>query len=381
MTRQSNARPVNGDLVGVPGGALRLTTPALWIDYPLLKSNLAAMMARCREAGLKLRPHGKTHKCTRLARAQLDAGASGICCATPHEAFAFLQEGIRGVLITVPVVQQRHYQMLAALHREGADFSVVIDDPRSVSSWRAALGGASRTLPALVDVDIGMGRTGAGTIEATVGIARELRDARELDYAGVQAYSGRVQHIHDFEERRRIYGEQLEKLRRTINVLKSAGLAPGIVSGGGTGTFAIDADSGVYTESQAGSYLFMDVEYGLVKMFRGERNPWATSLFLRTSVVSANVPGQVTLNAGFKCLATDGPRPEVCGEQFPGSRYEFFGDEYGRLVSGERTPALGSSVDLITPHCDPTVNLHDWYHVIEGDSLVDIWPIDARGVL
>lgn len=375
--------PVNADLIGVPGGASRLTTPALVIELTRLNSNIAAMMERCRAAGIALRPHGKTHKCSALAREQLEAGAIGICCATPHEALAFLEAGVRGVLITVPVVQPRHLDALARARREGADFSVVIDHPGSVAPWRSALARGADPLPALVDLDIGMGRTGAGTPELAVQIACAVREAPELAFAGVQAYSGRVQHINDFSERRSVYGAQLDRLRRTLDALAAAGLEPGIVSGGGTGTFAIDAQSRIFTESQAGSYLFMDVQYGLVEMFSGETNPWRTSLFLRTSVVSANVPGQVTLNAGFKCLATDGPKPVIHGETFSGSRYEFFGDEYGRLViqDGAPGPSLGASVDLVTPHCDPTVNLHDWYHIVEGDTLVAIWAIDARGVL
>jgi 3-hydroxy-D-aspartate aldolase len=139
----------------------------------------------------------------------------------------------------------------------------------------------------------------------------------------------------------------------------------------------------LYTETQVGSYVFMDVEYNAVELFRGANNPYATSLFLRTSVLSANVPGQVTLNAGFKSFATDGPPPELYGDAWPGARYEFFGDEYGRLVLPKvhRDVPPGSIVDVVTPHCDPTVNLHDFYHLIEGDTLVDIWSIDARGVL
>ena len=315
---------------------------------------------------------------------QLEAGACGICCATPHEALVFLNAGVRGVLITVPVVQPSHFERLAALHRQGADFTVVIDHPGGVATWRSALGRPGpRRLPALVDVDIGMGRTGAGTAETVLQIARTIRDAPDLEYAGVQAYSGRVQHINEYDQRQRVYGEQLDRLRSILSALKQAGLAPVIVSGGGTGTFALDAETGLFTESQAGSYAFMDVEYGRVEMFRGAHNPWATSLFLRTSVISANVPGQVSLNAGYKCLATDGPDPELAGGEFAGCRYEFFGDEYGRLVLGPGLPAppIGSPVDLVTPHCDPTVNLHDWYHVIEGDTLVDIWAIDARGAL
>jgi len=259
---------------------------------------------------------------------------------------------------------------------------VVIDHPASVAAWTEALGQAKRKLPCLVDVDLGMGRTGAASADDAVAIARRIDASPTLAYAGVQAYSGRVQHIERYAERRRVYLDQLKKLSAAVEALKGAGLPAKIVSGGGTGTFAIDLEHKLYTESQAGSYLFMDVEYNAVELFRGARNPYSTSLLMRTSVVSANVAGHVAINAGFKCFATDGPVPLLHGALAKKARYEFFGDEYGRVVlgKGSRPPKVGRAIDLVTPHCDPTVNLHDFYHVLSGDTLIDIWPIDARGV-
>lgn len=375
-------RPVNADLVGVAGGAKRLTTPALMIDRAAMRRNFAAMNQRCAAAGMRLRPHGKTHKCSTLAREQLAAGAAGICAATAHEAIVFARAGISGILVTAPVVQPRHLAAIAELHKNGADISVVVDHPDGIAAWRQALGNVARPLPVLVDVDLGMGRTGVPGPGEAVAVARGIGEAGVLAFAGVQAYSGRIQHIESYEERRAAYLAQIKRLDAALAALKAAGLDPPLVSGGGTGSFGIDAEHGLYSESQAGSYMFMDVEYDAVELFRGMANPYAVSLYLRTSVVSANAPGQATINAGFKAFATDGPAPVLFGDAYPGARYEFFGDEYGRLVLGPGSPMprIGAAVDLVTPHCDPTVNLHDFYHVVEGDTVVEIWPIDARGV-
>jgi D-serine deaminase-like pyridoxal phosphate-dependent protein len=341
------------------------------------------MMSLCRATGIKLRPHGKTHKCSRLAFEQLTAGAVGICCATPHEAIAFAKAGVGNLLIASPVAQPRHLRALADLHEAGVDLMIVIDQVDAIAAWETLLSNPERPLPALVDIDIGMGRTGASTLEQTLAIGRRLSGSRTMAYAGVQAYSGRVQHINDYRERRRIYWGQLDRLETSLEALENAGLPAQIVSGGGTGTFAIDVERGLYTESQAGSYIFMDVEYNDVELFEGRPSPYGVSLTLFTSIISANIAGQVTLNAGFKSFATDGPLPQLHGEAFAGARYELYGDEYGRLIlePGRRAPPIGAYVELITPHCDPTVNLHDHLHVIEGDTLVDIWRIDARGVL
>ena len=128
----------------------------------------------------------------------------------------------------------------------------------------------------------------------------------------------------------------------------------------------------------------MDVEYNLVEIIEGQNEaPFATALTMRNSVVSNNAEGFVTIDGGFKCFATDGPAPELHGGAPAGARYEYFGDEHGRIVFArpDETLSLGAQVDLVTPHCDPTVNLHDFIHVVRGDTIEEIWPIAGRGVL
>ncbi|WP_214317002.1 alanine racemase [Nonomuraea sediminis] len=370
----------NARLIGVPGGALRLVTPALVIDLPALRANLAEMNRRCAGAGMALRPHGKTHKCTALAREQVAAGAVGVCATTGREAIVYAEARIPGVLVTTPIVQRAHIEALASLHHEGADITLVFDTIENVDVWESVLGRTARPLRALVDLDIGMGRTGAASPADAVAIARRLERSEELGYAGLQAYSGRVQHILDYRERRSTYGGQLDRLQETLAALAAADLAPAVVSGGGTGTFAIDAERKIYTESQAGSYCVMDVDYDAVELFPGEPNPYRFALYLRSSVVSANQPGYVSINAGFKSVSTDGPLPRVREGQWPGATYRFFGDEFG-MMDGAAGCEVGDIVDLQTSHCDPTVNLHDFLHVVDGDTLLDIWPIDARGTL
>ena len=190
--------------------------------------------------------------------------------------------------------------------------------------------------------------------------------------------------INDFAERDQGYRGQLRLLSAVIAALDQRGPRPATVSGGGTGTLAIDCRDGLLTEHQAGSYIFMDVEYGAVSLRANAGDaPFATSLFLHSRVINRNVPGQVTIDAGLKSLATDGPLPVVSVGVPAGTAYSFFGDEHGCLTFPVATDGLplGSVVTLITPHCDPTINLHDYLHVVRNDTVVDIWPIVARGVL
>ncbi|UGY05715.1 DSD1 family PLP-dependent enzyme [Bradyrhizobium quebecense] len=380
---QEPRQSINADLIGVPGGALQLVTPALVIDLAAMRENLHRMTRQCRDAGMALRPHGKTHKCSVIAREQIAAGAVGICATTGREAIAYSQAGLPGLLVTTPIVQRAHIETLATLHRRGADITLIFDTAENIVEWEAALTGAERLLPAFVDLDLGMGRTGAASISAAVELARRLHGSSALTYAGLQAYSGRVQHILSYTERRAVYLKQIERLRQTLAALEAAALRPPVVSGGGTGTFAIDVEHGLYTESQAGSYALMDVDYDVVELFPDRANPYRFALYLRTSVVSANQPHHVSINAGFKSLSTDGPLPRVRSGQWPGAAYDFFGDEFGliALAEGAPRPTVGDLVDIEVSHCDPTINLHDYFHVLDGDTVVDIWPVDARGVL
>jgi 3-hydroxy-D-aspartate aldolase len=235
----------------------------------------------------------------------------------------------------------------------------------------------------LVDVDIGMHRTGVPGIDGVVALARRVQASPVLEFAGIQAYSGRVQHIARVAERARVYGKQLGHLEAVLEALRRAGIAPGIVSGGGTGTFAIDRRAELFTESQAGSYVFMDIEYENVQLFARGRNPFRTALYVQCSVVSNNHREAATIDGGFKCFHVDGPIPRPVRGTPRGAVYQFYGDEFGRikLLRGSGPLKLGAKIELVTPHCDPTINLHGFYHCVRGGKLMDIWPIDARGSL
>jgi D-serine deaminase-like pyridoxal phosphate-dependent protein len=275
-------------------------------------------------------------------------------------------------------------ERLARLNGEADGLMVVADHPDTVREIAAAARTAGNALTVLVDVDVGMQRTGVASIPAAVELAKLIGESEGLSFGGIQGYSGMVQHIEDYGDRAATYGVHLDRFAATAAALEEAGMAPAIVTGGGTGTIAIDAERGVINEHQAGSYAFMDVEYNIVEIVEDRgAPPFATALTMRNTVVSANADGFVTIDGGFKCFATDGPFPELYDGAPAGARYAYFGDEHGRIEfanEGETLP-LGSQVELVTPHCDPTVNLHDYIHAVRGDVIEAIWRIDARGVL
>ncbi len=369
----------NADLIGQPESRARLATPALVLDLDALERNIRVMADFSGRRGVALRPHAKTHKSGRIARMQVAAGALGVCVATIGEAEAMVDAGIAGVLITSPVVAPDKIARLIALHAGADGLMVTADNPANVD----ALAAAGRSLRVAVDLDMGGHRTGVSGPAQGVALARRIAAAPTLEFAGVTAYAGHVQHVADFAERRRQAMRANAAVVELAKGLEQAGLAPPLISGAGTGSHAIDADGGPYTELQVGSYIFTDVEYDAVALRQEAPRPFEAALFVQSTVVSTNAEGFVTTDAGSKRFAMGGPPPRVVSGAAAGSSYGFMGDEHGKLIlgNGGQPPALGATITCLTPHCDPTVNLYDAYHVVRGDTLVDIWPVDARGAV
>ncbi|MFN2425914.1 MAG: alanine racemase [Candidatus Binatia bacterium] len=266
----------------MPGSRQRLVTPALILDLDSLEANIAAMAAHCRTHGIALRPHAKTHKSVRIARLQLDAGATGICCATIGEAEVMVRAGIPGVLLTSPVVQPAGIARLVRLHEAARGLMVAVDNPVNAVAIAEAAAAGQTTVKVLVDFDIGLGRTGTATVGDAVALALLVRDTPGIEFAGLQGYAGHLQHIESFASRKELGDAQIAKLAEVVRALEAEGLAPRIVSGGGTGTHDIDHVAGVFTELQAGSYTVMDVEYDDVELRPGSlRPPFANALFVR----------------------------------------------------------------------------------------------------
>lgn len=352
-----------------------LPTPALVLDRAALARNIARMAAFAAARGIALRPHAKTHKSAEIGRLQVAAGAVGLCCAKPGEAEALAGEGLANLHLTSPVVASGAVARLAALNGRSEGLSVVADHPDNVRALDAAVAGGP-ALAVLVDVDPGVRRTGVASAEAAVALADLIAGSANLRLAGVQYYCGSLQHIRSFAERRAAVAERTGYLREVLAALEAAGHEIALVTGGGTGSFLIDAELGVLTELQVGSYLFLDREYGECELATGDAPVFEPALFVDATVISANHAGLVTVDAGLKALSTDAGPPVVMG----GGRYVFMGDEHGAVfVEGGPPPGLGARVTLQPGHCDPTVNLHDAYHVVEGDMVVARWPVTARG--
>jgi D-serine deaminase-like pyridoxal phosphate-dependent protein len=256
------------------------------------------------------------------------------------------------------------------------DLAVVVDSVTSVDELANVFGEDGMTLTVLCDVDVGQGRTGVVDTEHARRVVERIT-TRSLRFAGVQGYAGQAQHISDRDERRSATLASSERLQDVIDALEGDGYEVKLRTGGGTGTSGIDAEIGVLNELQCGSYVFMDREYRDT-FGDSEEVQFRQSLFLATTVISANHESYVTTDAGLKSMATDAGAPSVWGHETTAS-YQFFGDEFGALRDTGTSWAPGDRVRLVPPHCDPTMNLHDVVWLVRDDVVLDYFTVDGRG--
>lgn len=347
-----------------------IPTPPLVLDLAALRQNVAVMSQFAKARSISLRPHAKSHKCVEIARLLSDAGALGACCATIAEAEALAAGGLRGLLITSPMATPDMLERLRKLLLRRADVMVVADNRANVVELASLAEALGRVLSVVVELDVGVGRTGCVEVADAVSLAKAIAAESSLSFAGVQAYWGNLQQVMPFAERGKLVAGQAIKLRSLTSALAESGISAKIVTGGGTGTHWHDAGLDLFTELQSGSFVFLDSLYGPLTL-TPEGNPFTPSLFVAASVISSNQKGRLIVNAGLKGLATDSGKPVPLRGAEQGAAYRFLGDEHGAIDIEGPAPQLGSIIELLTPHCDPTVNLYNSYTVVETDEVVD----------
>ncbi|BCH20321.1 alanine racemase [Mesorhizobium sp. L-8-10] len=378
---KSGVAALNAPLVGSAGSRSLLETPALLLDATAFEANIRILADLAAANGLGLRPHAKTHKCAGIAQRQMAAGALGIACAKPGELLALFDADVNKLMLTAPVASRLKIDRLAAAAARGADLTVVVDRVELVAAYGAAAREAGGRIAVLVDCDTGLGRTGVAEPEAAVALARAIRSEDCLVYAGIQAYAGHVQHVFGLEERRVANRAANERLKTIITALRAAGLAPAVVSGGGTGSHLLDFEDKLLTEVQAGSYVFMDEAYRPVDLHGTGADIFEFALLVAVTVIGHSASGEAITDGGTKSFAVDGPPPRAFLDGRELGLILWAGDEFGRLKThpGIAPPPAGTRIECTVPHCDPTVNLHDAIHLVRGDALEAIWPIEGRG--
>ena len=364
----------------------QIGTPSLLIDLDVFDKNLRAMADLTAAHGMALRPHGKAHKTSAIALRQIAAGAVGICCQKLSEAYPFALAGVKSIHISNEFVGADKVAMAVAL-AQAVTLSVCVDSLTQVADLAHAAEQAGVNIAVFPEVDIGANRCGVSHSDDLLHLVEAVTRSPALRFAGIQAYHGGVQHIRSWAARRDAAGFGADRTATFVSALAARGMRCPVVTGGGTGSVEFDVRSGVFTEIQAGSYLFLDGDY--------QDNEWRevvrpqTSLYALSTIMSAGRPGHAVCDVGLKGLAVDSGLPRFVaylpGEDGPVLSYVAANDEHGILrVTGSDecgTAFLEGRRILLPPgHCDPTINLHDAFICYRGDRVEAIWPIDARGL-
>jgi D-serine deaminase-like pyridoxal phosphate-dependent protein len=352
-------------------------TPALLLDLDAFERNLRRLPASLEGRAVRVRPHAKSHKCPQIALRQIGLGAVGVCCQKVSEAQALVRGGVHDVLIANEVVGAPKLQQLAELARQ-ARVGVCVDDAGNVRELAAVVRAAGSRPDVYVEIDVGARRCGVEPGAPALALARAIADAG-LRFAGIHAYQGAAQHLRTPAERKAAIGKAVELVRTSVAQLRDAGLTPEIVTGAGTGTYLLEAGSGVYNEIQPGSYVFMDADYGRNLGDDGQPvHDFEQSLFILATVMSRPVAARAVVDAGLKAHSVDSGMPGVAGVD--GARYVRASDEHGVIeLNAPGALRLGQKIRLVPGHCDPTVNLYDWLVCCRGDRVEELWPIAARG--
>ncbi|MCE8531744.1 DSD1 family PLP-dependent enzyme [Ruegeria pomeroyi] len=377
------AYEVGFDIPAKPGmDAADIQTPALVLDLDALERNIRKMGDYAKAHGMRHRAHGKMHKSVDVLKLQMDlGGAIGVCCQKVSEAEVFARAGIKEILVSNQVRDPGKIARLVQLPKlSGGEVIVCVDDVANVADLSAAAVKAGTRLGVFVEIDCGAGRCGVTTTPAVVEIAKAVAQADNLTYRGIQAYQGAMQHMDSFADRKAKIDAAIAQVQDAVDALKADGIETDLVSGGGTGSYYFESNSGLYNELQCGSYAFMDADYGRILDHEGKRidaGEWENAFFILTSVMSHAKPDKAICDAGLKAQSVDSGLPFIYGRD--DVEYVKCSDEHGVISDPKGVLKVNEKLKLVPGHCDPTANVHDWYVGVRNGKVECVWPVSARG--
>ncbi len=373
---------VGFDVPALPGmDEAEIQTPCLVLDLDALERNIKKMGDYAKSHGMRHRVHGKMHKSVDVAKLQEElGGAVGVCCQKVSEAEVFARGGIKDVLVSNQVRDPRKIDRLAQLPKLGARTIVCVDDVANVAELSAAAQKHGTEIEVFVEIDCGAGRCGVTTSDAVVEIAKAVEGADNLKFTGIQAYQGAMQHLDSYEDRKAKLDVAIGMVKDAVKALEAEGIDCELVSGGGTGSYYFESNSGVYNELQCGSYAFMDADYGRILDADGNRidqGEWENAFFILTQVMSHAKADKAICDAGLKAQSVDSGLPVVYGRD--DVEYVKCSDEHGVIADPNGALKVGDKLRLVPGHCDPTANVHDWYVGVRNGKVETLWPVSARG--
>ena len=353
-----------------------IQTPALVIDLKVFQSNILKMKNFILENNVKLRPHAKMHKSINVANYQINfGGAHGICCQKVSEAEIFIRGGIQDILITNQVTNLYKIDRLTKMASKEIRLGCCVDNADNIKNIQNSAEKNNAHIDIYIEYDCGANRCGVNTFDQIYDLLNLINKKKNLNFVGFQAYNGSIQHIEDFNLRKKQVNNTSNKIKKLKSTFKQ--YSP-IITGVGTGCFDLEVNEDVYDEIQVGSYAFMDAHYSSLKHNHeiNNTNNFDNSLFVLTGVMSNALENHAIVDAGLKSMSVDSGLPKIVNKEFD---YLKCSDEHGVIYDPNNLLNINDKVFLIPGHCDPTCNLHDWYVVIEDGKVIDLWPVSARG--
>jgi len=350
----------------------QVTTPALIVDYGILQQNIYYMANFAAECGVKLRPHVKTHKCPPVADMQIEAGAEGICVAKVSEAEVFAVNGIKDILITNEIIAPEKILRLLDLNRYTRT-RVVVDSKQNIEDLNKLAEGRNQVLEVLIDINVGMNRTGVLPGQAALELAQLIAQSPNLKLCGLQAYEGHLTYIKDFAQKEERTRACMASVVETKELIENEGIICETITAGGSGTFMITAKCPGVTEIQPGTYVYNDHHI----------NSFVPELLIALTVLTTvnNFPAQgiVTLDMGSKSMSSDMGMPLFKGYG-KSMKVLALTEEHCQCTYGPKYEFhLGEKIEAIPAHVCTTVNLYDYFYIIDDGELTGRWDILARG--
>jgi D-serine deaminase-like pyridoxal phosphate-dependent protein len=362
-------------VIGTP--VQQVPTPSVLVDLDALERNIARMAARAAAAGVRLRPHAKTHKCPEIARMQRAAGARGLSVAKVGEAEVFAGAGFDDLFVAFPVVGEDKGRRLLAL-ADSVRLCVGTDSLEGASTLAAPFREAGRTLDVLLKVDVGYGRVGV-LPERAAELAEALATTPGLRLCGVFTHAGHAYLASERSGVEAIARSEGEILAATAAELRSEGLPIEEVSVGSTPTGPIAMTATGVTECRPGNYVFHDAS----QVALGTCAPEDCALTIVATVVSVPARDRAVLDAGSKTLSSDPLRPlsggygQILGRR---SRVEKLSEEHGVVaVADGESFRVGERVRVLPNHACVVANLHDFLLGTSGDRVEAVLHVAARG--